>query len=363
MCDFSSYGGPSDEWLALEATLPAPAAGLSIAERKAATNALRESVSAEAMKTLGPQLQIHTHTIPTRDGSRIQARSYRPLHTTGTTTTNPLPVYMHLHGGGFLFGTLSSEDAACARIAISTGVVVLNVDYRHTPEHVYPVAWNDTEDAFEWLHDNMSAVGGGGGGDAQRVVVGGISAGAYLGASLALQKHLGRVRVAGGSSRPAIAGLVLMIPSVVHIDCYAPQMAKLKGVEVSSWETCKDAPVLPRAVCSLFMDLLKVEGADVSDTRLNPGNASVEQVKGLPPTVFGVAGNDPLRDEGLLFAKMLTEAGVPTDVNLFQGVPHGFRRYGDALSECKRWDQVIENGIAWALSGPEATGVFEIKTE
>lgn len=352
MCDFSSYGGPSAEWLALEATLPAPAPGLSVAERKAATNALRDSVSAEAMTTLAPQLQIHTHTIPTRDGAHIEARTYRPLD---KPPADPLPVYVHLHGGGFLFGTLASEDAACARVALSTGVLVLNVNYRHTPEHAYPTAWDDVEDAFAWLHDNMPAVGG----DPSRVVVGGISAGAYLTASLALEMNLGRV----ARGRPPIAGLVLMIPAVVHIDCYAPQMAKLKGVEVSSWETCKDAPVLPRAVCRLFMDLLKVEAPDVADTRMNPGNATVEQVKGLPPTVFGVAGNDPLRDEGLLFAKLLTEAGVPTDVNLFRGVPHGFRRYGDALSECKRWDQVIDDGILWALGKPKATGVFEIKAE
>jgi len=351
MCDFSPYGGPSAEWLALEATLPAPTPGLTIEQRKVETNAHRESVSAAAMKTLAPQLQIDTHAIPTRDGAHIEARTYRALN----SKTGPLPVYVHLHGGGFLFGTLASEDAACARVALSTGVLVLNVNYRHTPEHAYPTAWDDVEDAFGWLHDHIGALGG----DAARVVIGGISAGAYLAASLALEKNLGRVAV----GRPAIAGLVLMIPAVVHIDCYAPQMERLAGVEVSSWETCKDAPVLPRAVCRLFMDLLKVEGPDAADTRLNPGNASVKQVKGLPPTVFGVAGNDPLRDEGLLFAKRLTEAGVPTDVSVFRGVPHGFRRYGDALSECKRWDQVIDDGIFWALSGPKATGVFEIKTE
>ena len=354
MCDFSSYGGPSDEWLALEATLPPPPTNISLDERKRATNALREQLAAETMKTLSPQVQMQDHSIPTRDGSSIEARSYHPL--TGLPPTGgPLPVYMHLHGGGFLFGTLASEDATCARIAINTHIIVLNINYRHTPEHVYPTAWSDTEDAFEWLHDNISILGG----DPLRVVVGGISAGAYLTASLTLEKHLGRVAAA----RPPIAGQLLMIPSVGHIDCHGPQLAKLKDASVSSWETCKDAPILSRAVCRLFMDLLRVEELDPSDTRMNPGNPSPEQVRGLPPSVFGVAGLDPLRDEGLLFAKMLTEAGVPTDVNLFRGVPHGFRRYDDRLSESKRWDQVMERGITWALAGPQATGDFDIKTE
>ena len=353
MADFSQYTGPSDEWLALEATLPAATPGLSIAQRKAEANTLRETVSASAMQTLGPQVHTQDHTIPTRDGAYIQARSYRRAG--APAPASPLPVYMHLHGGGFLFGTLASEDPACALVAVNTGVVVLNVNYRHTPEHVYPTAWDDVEDAFGWLHDNAAAVGW----DPLRVVVGGISAGAYLTASLALEKHLGRAAV----GRPAIAGLVLMIPALVNIDCYAPVLAQIRDEAVSSWETCKDAPVLPRTVCRLFMDLLRIEGADPADTRLNPGLASAEQVKGLPPSVFGVAGLDPLRDEGLLFAKKLAEAGVPTDVHVFPGVPHGFRRYGDKLSGCKRWDKVVENGILWALGGPQATGAFEIKAE
>jgi hypothetical protein len=52
---------------------------------------------------------------------------------------------------------------------------------------------------------------------------------------------------------------------------------------------------------------------------------------------------------------------VPTDVHVFKGLPHGFRRYGDELSESERWDRVMEEGITWALSNPEARE-FEVKT-
>jgi len=303
------------------------------------------------MKQLGPWVQTQDFAIPTRDGASIEARTYRHLG----LPAEPAPVYVHFHGGGFLFGSLTADDALCSRIAINTHIIVLNVNYRHTPEATYPTAWNDAEDAFRWLHDNAATVGA----NPQRVIVGGISAGAYLTASLVLQKHLGRFTPA----LPPIAGQVLMIPCLVNMECYGPQLAKMRDPSVSSWETCKDAPVLPRAVCRMFMDLLQVESPDASDLRMNPGNASADQVKGLPPTVVGVAGLDPLRDEGLLFAKMLTKAGVPTDVSLFSGVPHGFRRFGDKLSECKRWDQVVEGGILWVLAEPEATGEFVVKTE
>jgi len=360
MCDFSEYGTPSPEWLALEATLP-PQPSVPLEERVRTTNAVREAASAAAMKPLQPWVKTQDHTITTRDGYPLEARTYRPSPETipSSPETERLPVYIHLHGGGFLFGTLSSEDAACARIAINARIVVLNVNYRHTPEWVYPTAWNDVEDAFAWLHENIDALRG----DKDKVVVGGISAGAYLGASLALGKHLGRSTQPKVDELPPIKGLVLTIPALVNLNCYGPVMAQLKSPEVSSWETCKDAPILPRGVCEFFMGLLKVQGFDEGDVRMNPGLATAGQVKGLPPTVFGVAGFDPLRDEGLLFAKRLAEAGVPTDVHVFKGLPHGFRRYGEQLSECQRWDRIVENGIVWALSGPDATGVLEIKTE
>ncbi|KAK4447415.1 Alpha/Beta hydrolase protein [Podospora aff. communis PSN243] len=351
MCDFSQYDGASDEWLAVAATLPAVPTAISILERRDATNAVREAAAAASFKTLKPWLAIADHTIPTRDGSTVEARTYRLA---GLADSEPLPVYIHLHGGGFLFGTLASEDAICARIAINTRAIVLNVNYRHTPEHTYPTAWNDLEDAFSWLHENIALLNA----DPARVVVGGISAGASLAASLVLGQHLGRV----ATDRPKIAGQVLMIPTMVHIKCNGPQLAKMKDLSLSSWETCRNAPILSRETCEFFTGLLASEKPDDFDLRINPGNASAEQVKGLPPTVVGVAGNDPLRDEGLLFAKMLAESGVPTDVHLFKGVPHGFRRFGEQLSECKRWDQVVERGILWALAGPEA-GAFEIKTE
>ncbi|KAK4120121.1 alpha/beta-hydrolase [Parathielavia appendiculata] len=358
MCDFSCYGGASDEWLALEASLPPPPPlGQSVEEKRRAVNEGREQAAAQAMEALSRRVRTRDHSIPTRDGSKIKARSYRPRHVDGNASEDhPLPVYIHLHGGGFLFGTLASEDATCARVCLNARVVVLNVNYRHTPEHGYPKAWNDVEDAFEWLHDNMQLVGG----DAARVVVGGISAGAQLTASLVLGKHVGRV----AAPRPAIAGQVLMIPALVNMDCYEPQVRKMKDPSASSYEENKDAPILPVSACRFFTDLLKIDRAELGaeNLKLNPGNAAPEQVKGLPPTVFGIAGLDPLRDEGLLYAKMLTESGVPTNVHLFKGVPHGFRRFGDKLSASKKWDEVMENGIRWALGSHTACPAFSVHT-
>ncbi|TPX07205.1 uncharacterized protein E0L32_010908 [Thyridium curvatum] len=295
MCDFSCYGGPSEEWLAVQAELPRPA-DLELLEKKTITNQGREAIAAEGMKEFAALVSIRDFFIPTRDGSTIEARTYRPAD---LPNTRQLPVYIHLHGGGFLFGTLASEDAICSRIAVNTHVVVLNVNYRHTPEFTYPTAWHDVQDSFMWAHAHMHNLGG----DGTKVVVGGISAGAQMTASLVLEKHLGNI----AQDCPPIAGQILMIPCLVNMDCYEPQLAKMKDPSISSVVENEFAPILPMKTARFFTDLLQIQDPRPSDTKLNPGNASPGQVRGLPPTVFGIAGLDPLRDEGLLYAKMLTE--------------------------------------------------------
>lgn len=54
---------------------------------------------------------------------------------------------------------------------------------------------------------------------------------------------------------------------------------------------------------------------------------------------------------------------VPTDVHMFSGLPHGFPLVKGLTADVKRWNDVMSNGILWALSKPEATHKFEIKTE
>jgi acetyl esterase/lipase len=214
MCDFSEYGGPSEEWLNIEKTLPVPFFnfGADPKEIQATVNGNRVGASAKLMEHLGPHVRMTDHSIPTRDGSTIEARSYRAA---SKSEDEALPAYLHFHGGGFIFGTLDGENAACANTAINTGAVVVNVNYRHTPEHTFPTAWNDSQDAFVWLHKNTDKLRV----DRTKVAVGGISAGAQLTASLVLEKHLGKSEVL--NNLPEIAAQVLLIPPLSHHETYA----------------------------------------------------------------------------------------------------------------------------------------------
>jgi acetyl esterase/lipase len=165
---------------------------------------------------LNKKVTLHNLRIPTRDGFTLEARTHRHID---VGTSKALPVYIHLHGGGFLFGSVSSENSSCSRIVATlaekdTPIVVINVDYRHTPEHKYPVAWNDTEDACHWIHENLQLPGITG--DPEKVILGGISAGVWLTSSTALAHDIGKDKTL--ATRSKIKGQGLMIPALVHYD-------------------------------------------------------------------------------------------------------------------------------------------------
>lgn len=295
--DYSRFGQPTKEWLAVQQTLP-EAASISTKEEAAAiqkvVNRGRDEAAALAMKTLGPNVYTANFSIPTRDGRALPARTYRSKD---IPASEPLPIFLHLHGGGFLFGTLDSEDATCARIAVNASVLVVNVCYSHTPDFVYPTAWNEVEDTIDWLGSHAEAVHG----QRERIIVGGISAGAWLAAALLL--HNTR------RSGICIIGQVLMIPCLVHPFCYGPHLGKLSNPKTSSYEQNRDAPILPLKRAKEFANLLEVAAPREYDIRLNPGNATAAQMEHLPPTVFGIAGLDILRDEGLHYAEALHKCG------------------------------------------------------
>ncbi|KAJ5506764.1 Alpha/beta hydrolase fold-3 [Penicillium expansum] len=337
MADFTEYGRPSAEWIALESTLPEAPKNLSVEQMKALVNKGREATAAQDMVDgLAAEVQLHDYTITARDGTPLEARSYRPV---GVPISERLPVYVHFHGG--------------------EGYPGRGLEYQLPthPEYPYPTAWNDSEDSFVWLHEHIAEIGG----ISEQVIVGGISAGAWLTASLALAQLRGEDKRLAAC--PKIAGQILMIPCLVQWDHYAPRLEQLKSPDLSSYVQCADAPVLPVARMKLFDGLLELSNAKDSAgaRRMNPGNATAEEVKDLPPTTFGIAGNDPLRDEGLFYGQHLAANGIPTNVNVFPGVPHGFRRYKQ-LPDSKRWDEVMSDGIAWALTKP-APGPFEIKSK
>lgn len=223
----------------------------------------------------------------------IAARHYLPvgggLH----------PLLVFYHGGGFVVGDLDTHDAVCRLMCRDAEVAVLSIDYRLAPEHPAPAALDDAFAAFRWAHDHAAELGGIPG----RVAVGGDSAGGNLAAGVAL--------LAREDSGPAPVLQWLIYP--VTDATAATRSRTLYG----------DGYLLTKHDIDWFTDqYVGRSQLDPTDPRVSPLLAA--DLSGLPPALIAVAGFDPLRDEGELFADALRGAGVVVDLRRMRSLTHAF---------------------------------------
>jgi acetyl esterase len=242
-------------------------------------------------------LQIDDRRVPGLDGDPdVPVRVYRPV---GAMAAARVPGILMIHGGGFVIGSIESEHAGAALLAIGTGAVVVSVDYRLAPEHPYPAGLHDCYAALSYLHAEAEALGV----DPARVALSGASAGGGLAAATAL---LARDR--GG---PPICFQMLQIPELDD------------RLETGSMRTFVDSPMWnrPLAVQSWQAYLGPLYGA--ADVPYYAAPARAADLSGLPPAYISTAENDPLRDEGITYAQRLLQAGVSVELHQFPGTFHG----------------------------------------
>ena len=130
-------------------------------------------------------------------GGDIAVRIYRPV-----SDVTALPVVVYAHGGGFVFCDLDSHDGLCRNLANRIGAVFISVAYRLAPENPWPAAAEDLHAVTKWVADSAGTLGV----DADRIAVGGDSAGGNLAAVTALM-----ARDRGG---PALAAQLLLYPVI-----------------------------------------------------------------------------------------------------------------------------------------------------
>lgn len=92
-------------------------------------------------------LDIVEFDIPVRDATPITLRTYRRI----ANRDEALPLLVYMHGGGYVFGGLETDDSTCRAIALELGIVVVNVKYRLAPEHKFPVGFEDSFDVVRWV--------------------------------------------------------------------------------------------------------------------------------------------------------------------------------------------------------------------
>jgi acetyl esterase/lipase len=225
-------------------------------------------------------------------GGAIPVRIYTPKG------TGPFPIFMNFHGGGWVIGDLDTADSQCRDVCNLAQCVVVSVDYRLAPEHRFPAAAEDCYAATAWAAREAKALNG----DANRLAVGGDSAGGNLAAVVSL--------MARDRNGPKLVFQLLVYPVTDA------------RFDTPSYRTNADGYLLTRTAMEWFWN----HYAPTEKDRTNPYAAplAAKDLTKLPPAMVLTAEFDPLRDEGEAYAKRLKEAGVRTEMIRYDGLIHGF---------------------------------------
>ncbi|MEX3985033.1 alpha/beta hydrolase [Paraburkholderia sp. EG287A] len=254
---------------------------------------------------------------------QIPIRLYRPA---GEAPAQGWPCVLYLHGGGWVVGGLDSHEFITAPMARDLRAVVVAVDYRLAPEHVFPAAFDDCLAAWRHLQAHGNAYGI----DPSRLVVAGDSAGGNLAAALCLE-----IACTGG---PVPLGQALIYPGL--------------GTDHSlpSYRDNADAPLLSAADVAYYLRVYAPDPQSHGDPRLAP--VAAVSFAGVPPAFVAVAEFDPLRDDGNLYVERLHAAGVAAQFHLGRGLLHGCMRALERCSETARLYKAFVEAIAHFL-GPQ----------
>jgi acetyl esterase len=224
---------------------------------------------------------------------------------------------IYMHGGGWLQGSPETHWDITSRIAAFNRQTVVSVDYAKAPEHPFPAAVVQCAAVVEWAFAEAPRLGI----DAQRIAVGGDSAGGNLAAAMTLKFR--------GSPRRLNAQL-LIYPAVEF------EQKRPSFVENA------DGPLLSTKGMPAVNAMYVPRQQDRNDPLAAPLKASDHS--GLPPAFIAVAEHDPLRDDGTAYAEALQAAGVPTHLDRGQGLIHGYLR---AMEYCAASRQALERMCTW----------------
>lgn len=211
-----------------------------------------------------------------------------------------LPVVIYIHGGGWVLGGFDTHERLVRELANKANAVIVFVNYTPSPEAKYPVAIEQAYTATKWVAENDKTINV----NSSRLAVVGDSVGGNMAAAVTM---LAKER--GG---PSIRFQVLFYPVTDA------------SFDTPSYMTYQNGYWLLRDGMKWFWSNYLTNQTNIKDPTVSPLQASVEQLKGLPPALIINAENDVLRDEGEAYALKLLEAGVPVAAVRYHGTIHDF---------------------------------------
>ena len=229
------------------------------------------------------------------DGQKINLKIVRP-----EKTQERLPVFMFIHGGGWVLGDYPTHERLIRDIVAESGAVAVYVDYTRSPEAKYPVAINQIYAATQWVAEHGDEINV----DSSRLAVVGNSVGGNMAIALSSM-----CKDKGG---PNLRFQVLMWPVTNSF------------FETDSYNQFENDHFLTKGMMKWFWDNYAPDEKDRLNKYASPLQAETSEFKDFPPTLVQTAECDVLRDEGEAFARKLDEAGVSVTTTRYVGMIHDF---------------------------------------
>lgn len=255
--------------------------------------------------------------IPSRDsssnGRTIKTHIYRPSKR--QAEPQPSPVLVNFHGSGFMVPAHGSDDEFCRFIANNTPYTVLDVQYRLSPEHPFPAAFHDVEDAISFVRAHPETY------DLTRLAISGFSAGANPCMAVSSSSTL--------FERDMFAAVVAIYgPTDLHEDTALKIAPDQSG------------PHIPSAVARFFHQSYIPAGADGRDPRISPRYASIERFPDTLAVITAAQCGFALEAEELA-ARVAALEGRRVIVRRMDECPHAWDKAGcrpGTVLEDRKWE-------------------------
>lgn len=230
-----------------------------------------------------------------QNGYQVAIHIVKPEH-----VPDGAPVFIFIHGGGWVLGDYPTHRRLVRDLVVGSGAVAVFPDYTPSPEAQYPTAINEIYAVTEWVAEHGAEIGV----DGTNLAVVGNSVGGNMSTVITL--------MAKDKKGPTIKLQVLLWP-VTNAD-----------FETDSYTLFANGRFLTKNMMTWFWDNYLPDASQRNQIYASPLQATLDELKGLPPALVQTAENDVLRDEGEAYARKLNEAGVPVTHTRYSGLIHDY---------------------------------------
>lgn len=266
-----------------------PIEQLTPADARGVLTGAQQSVAVDYSGIEESEQEVH------EDGLTVMIHIVKPVNVKSNA-----PAFIYIHGGGWVLGDYPTHRRLVRDLVVESGAIAIFPDYTPSPEARYPIAIREIYAATKWVAANGNKIGVNG----KNLAIVGNSVGGNMTAAVALMaKEKGEL---------ALKAQVMLWPVTDA------------NFETGSYLELGEGRFLTRNMMIWFWDNYLPDAKKRKEIYASPLQATLDELKGLPPALIQTAENDVLRDEGEAYARKLDEAGVPVTLTRYGGLIHDY---------------------------------------